>query len=536
MAKLANLDHKGGYTLPVVLLKDNLVINRAVYDVNNLYPVPFKNMTLSTDTSQGAYTMTGVVDVTLATRQTDEWLQSSCWFLRGRRSGNHVYGANFLVDNVDSDIGYYLVPYGYGGAMYLHKVSLTSKEIINTSVYGIDCLFAYFLSQNDDYIFGVQLDVESSTSYPTNRFFTIRKDSFSVSHTAYEVNYRFSSAYYLTENADRVWAIWDHAYNTSQHRYIYVDKGTGSWSGSATLQSNPVAGIDCHSVPSQTRALDADTDAAYTVWPSANSTNVFEVFKYQVDKSLQTVSSTQCALDFTAAGVTRSDVLTAPTVGGIGSIIIDSWMVTGGSSDYLCFSVSEHPNSGSEIAAVFKIYIFKIETTDTNLTYIGQIDPALRIRQIMPLEEDWTKLMVVYNGGVKIYDWNASTETYDYVDSYAASVQSIMIDNAERIWILTDTKELHMFSATTPVRITVNMESETYNYTGLTINTYANVSAWDIDASRIAANVKLVLEGAAEFTDGSKSKTITTSASADTQVNINLTGSSYSRVLASVVV
>jgi hypothetical protein len=154
----------------------------------------------------------------------------------------------------------------------------------------------------------------------------------------------------------------------------------------------------------------------------------------------------------------------------------------------------------------------------------------------MPLEEDWTKLMVVYNGGVKIYDWNASTETYDYVDSYAASVQSIMIDNAERIWILTDTKELHMFSATTPVRITVNMESETYNYTGLTINTYANVSAWDIDASRIAANVKLVLEGAAEFTDGSKSKTITTSASADTQVNINLTGSSYSRVLASVVV
>ena len=536
MAKLANLDHKGGYTLPVVLLKDKMVINRAVYDVNNLYPIPFKNMTLSASAYKGGYTMTGMVDFNFLTQDPDEWSQSSCWFSRGRRSGNYAYGTNFLVDNVDSGVGYYLVPYDYGGSMWYYKVSLTTNEIIQSGSYAVTCEYAYFLGQNDDYIFGVQLDDQSSTSYPTNRFFTISKSGFNVISSQYNASYRYSTAHYLTENEDRLWAVWGHAYNTSQHRYVYVDKGTGSWGDISNLQTSPNAGIDCHSIPSQTRALDADTDAAYAVWPSSNAANVFEIYKYQVDKSLQTVSSTLCTLDFTSAGVTRGDVMTAPTVGSVGRIIIEAWMVTGGTSDYVCFTVAEHVSYSNEDNLAFKIYVFKIETTDTNLTYIGQIDPALRIRNTMPLEEDWTKIMVVYDGGVKIYDWNSVTETYDYVDSYAVAIQSIMIDNAERIWIYSDTNELHMFSATTPVRITVNMESETYNYTGSTINTYANVRAWDIDAARIATSVKLVLEGAAEFTDGSKSKTITTSASADTQININLTGSSYSRVLASVVV
>jgi len=80
------------------------------------------------------------------------------------------------------------------------------------------------------------------------------------------------------------------------------------------------------------------------------------------------------------------------------------------------------------------------------------------------------------------------------------------------------------------------MEKSSYNYQGSDISTYANVSAYNVDNDRIVANVKLVLEGSIYFTDGSQNKTITTSSSGETQVNMTIKGSSYTRVLASVVV
>ena len=57
-----------------------------------------------------------------------------------------------------------------------------------------------------------------------------------------------------------------------------------------------------------------------------------------------------------------------------------------------------------------------------------------------------------------------------------------------------------------------------------------------MDNTRVAVPVRLVLEGSTYFTDDSQVKQITTSASGETQVNIKITGASFSRVLASVVV
>jgi hypothetical protein len=95
---------------------------------------------------------------------------------------------------------------------------------------------------------------------------------------------------------------------------------------------------------------------------------------------------------------------------------------------------------------------------------------------------------------------------------------------------------VHLLSSFSPLTITVVPENVDYNYAGSIINTYMNVSAYDIDNTRMATNVRLVLEGSTYFTDDSQVKEITTSAGSETQVNIKITGTSLTRILASVVV
>jgi len=533
MAKVMNMDVIDGWQVAGFQLKDDLVFNKALYDVTALYPQPFKNIAIGAATEEMiAHSLTGTSDFTLNASKTALYQKpESVRVLRGRRSGNFTYGGNFMVDSQNSTIGYYISNYD----PYLYKINLTTKEKVAIGANnGVNFTTRCFVGQTATHVF--VMSYNTASGYYNLYCAALDKSSLGFDDVlAGNSSYRYACATYMTESASEIFVVYSESYSTSSHRLCKVDMATPDFSDAA-LQTSPYATLLCKSVPSQTRVIDVNTDAAYAVWPAATVGNGFEIYKYTFNKGLGTATSSICTLDFATAGVNRADVLFRPTNIGAGEIIVEAWMVTGGSSDYMCFSVAEDGAHNDEIASVFKIYVFKIGATDTNLTYIGSIDPALRIRNIMPLEDDWTKIMTVFDGGVHIYDWNSGNETYDYVDEYAADVASIMVDRLERIWILDTTDVLHMFSATTPIRITVVMEDETYNYTGSTINTYANISAWDTDGDRVAANVKLVLEGSAEFTDSSQSKTFATSASAETQQNINITGSSFSRAIASVVV
>jgi hypothetical protein len=538
MAKVSklSLDSPKAQTIPVVQLKDDLVINRSVYDLTNLYPRPFKNMTFGSNQASAGRYITGTTDFMLHTQSAQYGVASACYSLRGKRSGLHAYGASFMVDVDDSAVGWYVLPDGDpdSGTLYIYKINLTTKEIISTTKLAYGTYGSQILSQDSTNLYITVINNSSSYAYVTPVAFNKSDSSVDVGGNS---GYRYSIPTYFTEDSSYVWFLDSGAYTTPATHYHQYDKSGGSWA-QGILETTDDASRDNQAIPSQTRAVNADTDACYTVWPTTNTSNVYEIYKFQCVKSTQTLSSTQCTLDFTTtSGVSRSGDLIPFTNTGSAYTNTESWLTTvSGSDDHMCFTISEHSLYATEDSSAFKIYIFKIESTDTNLTYLGSVDPAVRIRNIMPFESDWTKIGVVYDGGIKFYSWNSSTTTYDYVDTFAASMVSVMQDQSERIWVLDDSNQLHMFSATTPVRITVTMDSATYNYTGSTINTHADVSAWDTAGDRVAIDVRLVLEGSAEFTDTSQSKTITTSASADTQVNINITGSSYSRVVANVVV
>ena len=86
-----------------------------------------------------------------------------------------------------------------------------------------------------------------------------------------------------------------------------------------------------------------------------------------------------------------------------------------------------------------------------------------------------------------------------------------------------------------PVRITITPASSSYNHTGTDINTTVAVSAYNITGDRVAVSVALTIDGSTmTFTGGATSTTVTTSTSADTNVDVIITGSGVSDIVGNV--
>jgi len=533
MAKIMDIDFVGdGYNSPFMQMKDTLLIDGTLYNSSTLYTIPFKSVKFKAYDSDMEKLATGTADFNMITSSSNfEPLVSSGRALRGR-SDLMPYGGNFIVDSADSSVGYHIQSTGIlSSNTTVHKLNLDDNTITNTVSTDDPMKPVFIVGQNATKIF--IMGSLTTTNYYYGRIGYIDKATLTI--TLNGDNTRYTHMSYITESADSIYFAFTSVYNTPVYRVWKYDKTTGGYGQAATLTS-PSASQDIFMIPSQSRVIDGDTDAVYQATPANSVADGFEIYKTQINKGLGTAANTQCSLDFATAGTTRAAALVKPTSTAAGSLTMETWLVSGTSDDYVCFGVTENPDEVAEPSGSFLIYVFMIDSTDTDLIYIGKIVPNVRVRNFFPVEDDWSKIGVVHDAGLKMYEFNNSTETYDWVQDFPANVQSVVKDKLDRIWVLEETGILSMFSATTPIRVSVAMASDTYNYTGSTINTSANVSAWDIDNNRVVANVKLVLEGSAEFTDASQSKTIATSASAETSVAINITGSSSSRVVASVVV
>ena len=533
MAKIMDIDFAGdGYNSPFMQMKDTLLIDGLLYNTSTLYTIPFKSIKFKAWDGDMEKLATGTADFNMITGSANyEPLVSSGRALRGR-SDLMPYGGSFIVDSADSSVGYHIQPTGnLSSNSTVHKLNLDDNTITNSVSTDDPMKPVWIVGQNATKIFIMGSLITNSYYY--GRVGYIDKATLEITVTGDSTRYVHMS--YITESADSIYFAFTSVYNTPLYRIWKYNKTTGAYTQVATLTS-PSSSQDAFMIPSQKRVIDADTDAVYQATPASSASDGFEVYKSQINKGTGTAANTQCSLDFATAGTTRAAEMVKPTTTTAGALTTETWLVSGTADDYVCFGVTENPDESAEPSGSFLIYVFMIDSTDTDLIYIGKIAPSVRVRNFFPVEDDWSKIAVVHDAGLKLYEFNNSTETYDWVQNFPANVQSVAKDKLERIWVLEETGVLSMFSATTPTRVSVTMASETYNYTGTTINTSADVSAWDVNNNRIVADVKLILEGSAEFADASQSKTIATSASAETNVAINITGSSSSRVIASVVV
>lgn len=156
------------------------------------------------------------------------------------------------------------------------------------------------------------------------------------------------------------------------------------------------------------------------------------------------------------------------------------------------------------------------------------------------LNDDKTIIGVFMNNSFRVYTWSnsgwANTTTYNF------RVVACGRDSLDRIWYVTPDPEygnlvsrIGIITPSAPVNINIVPELSGYEYTGTNINTFVTLEALSVTGSRLATNVKLVIEGGSmTFSDGSIVKTVTTSTSATVQVNLTITSSGFSNIIASV--
>ena len=191
-----------------------------------------------------------------------------------------------------------------------------------------------------------------------------------------------------------------------------------------------------------------------------------------------------------------------------------------------------------------KIITYGINSANPKtFTYHSTLDVGETILNCVWLNDSRTMMGLLLLNSAKIYSWN-NTSGWGLTSTIGDFCYGMGRDSMDRIWYVTKSSrfgsyhtDLHVLSPTLPVTITVTPELAQYNYAGSTINSYLNISALNASGNRIAATVKVTIEGASmKFSDDTVVKEITTSSSGETQQNIKVTGAGFVNITASVVV
>jgi len=196
---------------------------------------------------------------------------------------------------------------------------------------------------------------------------------------------------------------------------------------------------------------------------------------------------------------------------------------------------------------------FSISEDGDTLTYHSVVDfPNRREMPVyyMPLNSTGTQLLVQASQTIQCMNFN-TTDGWYISDTEAISARSIGIDSAGRIYIGTrhsyydvansqndgrGYSSVYQYIPPDPIYISLVPASTSYLYENADINSTVTVNALNSAGARVAVNVKIVITNSCmTFTNGSNTKTITTSESADTTVDVVITGSGKPVIVTSVV-
>jgi hypothetical protein len=533
MAKIYQQDTLYHTQPPVIELPNVILLNGQPYDKTTLVPIPFKEMNLNVNTE--TYCVGRVAWLKSNTSDGGREPLGNIYFTRGTPD---IANPDMLVNDQDSNIVYlFPAPENVSGQYQpLHRISLDPLSRLDNIQISLDAGYGSrgmcFIGQNSTHFFicGVE---DRGGDYGYERFGWMTKDSLSFANTAPST--RQSKVAYFCQDTDYYYLLHQSTYSTATYTRVYrVSKTTNVESALASL-THDVTSYDGWYHASQ--ALELETDKMSAYWPQviADSGLAFKWTRHEVDLTGATASHTTCTVDYTAGGG-QSSVVVKPGQTGEGRTNLEAWAISD-ATNYICMLPTEHDQYTAENLATFRLYVYSIDPGDKdNLIFENYVDTDVRAWNVFQVQDDWKKIAVVHSAGLKFYTWNEGTKTYDMVQDLAFAIESVMRDANDRIWVRESDLSVNMISATSPTRVEIVMDQATYNYQGSNIATHADVSAYDIDNARIVANVNIVLEGAIYFTDDSQNKTIATSGSGDTQVDMVIKGSSYTRVLASVVV
>lgn len=531
-------------------MTDHVVMAGQVYDKSTLAAIPFNTVDIN------SYSKDYLIGKTTWVRETDgayECMGSAQFH------GGQVGPSSYVVDSNDSSIAYVIAPRDDGTGMWAHKINLDNFDIIvsgetelgasadNTSGYYDypgQCQIFY---QDDDYIYYIhkhrstRRQSYASTLQPTgkphigwiSKSTMLQAGEYWTNDTVQLYNVTYLGMKGTTVFLAYTAGYWHPGYWNPDNDIIIRRWDTAAKTGATLVDHNEGTTFLSYGISS--RPFDQGSDILHNYWTtrSDNAAEGYNIYKAETDMNGETATVSGCTYDW--GSEVRASLITRHDVNDRHHKVI-TFTCDDGSNQYVSFLVTETPQQWDIDLDCFKVHTFLIGGDGSHLTYKSTLTPGFRIRGIIPLEDDYTKFMVIGDSHSTIYTWNDGTEAYIETSTVGIQCHAALVDSLNRLWMVDEQNNTHLLSSFSPLTITVIPENAEYNYQGSTINTYINVSAYDIDNTRIATNVRIVLEGSTYFTDDSQVKQITTSTGGETQVNIKVTGTSFTRILASVVV
>lgn len=172
------------------------------------------------------------------------------------------------------------------------------------------------------------------------------------------------------------------------------------------------------------------------------------------------------------------------------------------------------------------------------LTYHSSIPVPTTPKNIVWLNDSLTILGVFCQNNFYIYTFTESAG-WTRTASLPYQFSAVGRDNLGRIWGVEPGPykwgRVHLISLTVPVTIVVTPDATTYTYAGTPITGNLAVKALDASGNRISTTVKLVIDGGSMLFGGSNyTTTVTTSASADVNAAVTISGGGVSNIIASV--
>jgi len=183
----------------------------------------------------------------------------------------------------------------------------------------------------------------------------------------------------------------------------------------------------------------------------------------------------------------------------------------------------------------FPTYTIDTSTYKT-LTYSGKIEVPATPKNIVWLSDDRTILGIFCHANFYVYTFTSGAG-WTQTGNFPFQFNAVGRDSTGRIWAQ-DTGlgwgRIHLLTLNVPISIVVTSDAASYNYAGTTVTANVTVNAYNYTGSRISTSVKLVIDGGAmTFAGNNLTRTITTSASADTIVPVTITGGGVANIIAS---
>ena len=183
---------------------------------------------------------------------------------------------------------------------------------------------------------------------------------------------------------------------------------------------------------------------------------------------------------------------------------------------------------------------YSVDAADaTVLTHHSTVTIPETAKNAMFFNDAKTLLGVMGADAFYFYNWD-NTNGWELSTTLTNKIYSIGRDSTGRIMATAQNKdaeylETHVITPSIPVRITITPASNSYNHTGTDINSTVAVSAYNISGDRIATTVALSIEGSTmTFAGGATTTTVSTSTTADVNVDIIITASGVSDIVANV--